>query len=124
LQDIILVSFGAIFGANTRFLIYRNFEKLNLRKEYLILIINTFSSFCLGLFLAALPKINSLYLFNKLLLFFSIGFLGSLSTFSTFVYDVFDLFKQFKFSRAFKLLILSWSLGILALACGFLFANQ
>ena len=37
MQDILLVSFGALFGANSRFIIYKEFEKLNLKKYYSIL---------------------------------------------------------------------------------------
>ena len=107
MQDIILVSLGSLIGANIRFLIYKKLEKLDFSKDYLILIINIVSSFFLGLFVSLLPKISSLYLSYQLVLFFSIGFLGSLSTFSTFVYDLFDLCLQLKFFSALKLFILS-----------------
>ena len=56
-------------------------------RYFIILVINTFSSFILGLFISILPKIKSLTFSSQLALFFLIGFLGSLSTFSTFVYD-------------------------------------
>ena len=45
LQDILLVSFGAILGANIRFIIYKKLEKIKFNKNYIILLINTFSSF-------------------------------------------------------------------------------
>ena len=123
-SDILFVSFGAILGANTRFLINTKIEKLNRRKNIANLIINTNASFFLGLFLSFMEKFNSFIYSYQLVLFFSIGFLGSLSTFSSFVYDLFDYCLQLKFSRALKLLMLSSSLGIISFAIGFLLGNQ
>jgi len=120
LQDILLITIGSILGANTRFIIYKQLEKKKLNKNYIILVINIFSSFLLGLFLSVLSRNSSLIYSYQLVLFFSIGLLGSLSTFSTFIYDVYDLFKKFKFYRAFKLLIISLTLGILFFSIGFL----
>ena len=110
-----MVSLGAILGANTRFIVYKKLERFNISKEYIILVINTFSSFCLGFFLSFLNKLSYLNFSYQLVLFFLIGFLGSLSTFSTFVYD---LFIQFKLSKAFKLFIESLFLGVVFLAFG------
>ena len=59
LQDVLLVSFGALFGVNIRFLLYKEFEKLNFKKYYAILIINTLASFLLGLFVSILTSISS-----------------------------------------------------------------
>ncbi len=120
MQDILLITIGSILGANTRFIIYKQLEKKKLNKNYIILVINIFSSFLLGLFLSVLSRNSSLIYSYQLVLFFSIGLLGSLSTFSTFIYDVYDLFKKFKFYRAFKLLIISLTLGILFFSIGFL----
>ena len=47
--DLLLVSFGAILGANIRFIIFQKFERLKISKNSIILLINTFSSFLLGL---------------------------------------------------------------------------
>tara|TARA_B100000945_G_scaffold37084_1_gene25049 strand:- start:765 stop:1139 length:375 start_codon:yes stop_codon:yes gene_type:complete len=124
MSEIILVSLGAILGANTRYEINNKLEKLNLRKDISILIINTFASFFLGLFLSLIEQFNTFIYSYQLLLFFSIGFLGSLSTFSSFVYDLFEFCLQLKFSRAIKLFIISCSLGIMAFAFGFLLSNQ
>tara|TARA_Y100001968_G_C19257617_1_gene667598 strand:+ start:256 stop:630 length:375 start_codon:yes stop_codon:yes gene_type:complete len=123
-QDIFLVSLGGVIGVSTRFIIYKKLEKINLRKDFLILIINTLASFFLGLFSSFILRISSFTFSHQLVLFFSIGFLGSLSTFSTFVYDLFDLFSQFKFFSALKLLIFSLALGLIALAFGLFVGNQ
>ena len=120
MEDILLITIGSILGANTRFIIYKQLEKKKLNKNYIILVINIFSSFLLGLFLSVLSRNTSLIYSYQLVLFFSIGLLGSLSTFSSFIYDVYDLFKKFKFYRAFKLLIISLTLGILFFSIGFL----
>ena len=90
--DVILIASGAVFGANARFLIYKKLQQKNVNKNYIILLINTFSSFCLGLFLSFLSQNNTVIYSYQLGLFVSIGILGSLSTFSTFIYDLFDLF--------------------------------
>ena len=123
MSEIFFISLGAILGANTRFKIHSKLEKLNIRKDFLILIINTFASFFFGLFLSIIEQLRSFSYSYQLILFFSIGFLGSLSTFSSFVYDLFDLCLQLKFARAFNLFVISLSLGIIAFTFGFLLGN-
>ena len=124
MQDILLVSLGAALGANIRFIIFKKLEKINLSKDFSILTINTFASFLLGFSSSFIPKISSYDLSYQLVLFFSIGFLGSLSTFSTFVYDVFEFLLKFRFFKASKLFILSLAFGLFALVFGFLLGNQ
>ena len=119
MSEILFVSIGAILGANIRFKIHHKLGNLNLDKGFLILIINTFSSFSLGLFIAIASQLSSLSYYYQLGLFFSIGLLGSLSTFSTFIADLYDLLIEFKFYRAFKLFIISLTLGILFFSIGF-----
>ena len=123
-SDILLVSFGAILGANIRFIIFEKFERLNISKNSIILVINTFSSFLLGLFLSILSKIDYLNYSYQLGIFFLIGLLGSLSTFSTFIYDLYELFIQLKFNRALKLFIISLTSGVLSFTVGFFLIIQ
>ena len=122
--DLLLVSFGAILGANIRFIIFEKLERLNISKNYIILVINTFSSFLLGLFLSILSKIDYLTYSYQLGIFFLIGLLGSLSTFSTFIYDLYELFIQLKFDRALKLFIISLTSGVLSFTVGFFLIIQ
>ena len=122
--DLLLVSFGAILGANIRFIIFEKFERVNLSKNSIILVINTFSSFLLGLFLSILSKIDYLTYSYQLGIFFLIGLLGSLSTFSTFIYDLYELFIQLKFNRALKLFIISLTSGVLSFTVGFFLIIQ
>ena len=121
--DVILVASGAVLGANARFLIYTKLEQKNVNKNYIILLINAFSSFCLGLFLSFLSQNNTVIYAYQLGLFFSIGILGSLSTFSTFIYDLYNLFIKLDFYRAFRLFIISLTLGIVSFTVGFLIRN-
>ena len=118
-NEVLLITSGAILGANIRFFIYKRLEKINLSKNFIILLINAFSSFLLGLFLSIFSHTNTLDYSHQLGLFFSIGLLGSLSTFSTFIYDLFELILQLKFYRAFKLFSISLISGILFFAFGF-----
>ena len=117
-QEVLLVSIGAVLGANIRFIIYQRLKERTINVYLIILVINTFSSFMLGLCISILSKIGFLSFTSQLVLFFLIGFLGSLSTFSTFVYDLFDSVLKLKFSRALKTIALSISLGVIALAMG------
>ena len=118
-----MISIGAVFGANARFIIANKLKEININRHISILTINTFSSFFLGLFISILSQVRFYNFSSQLTMLILTGFLGSLSTFSTFIYDLFDLFKRFKFLRAFKLFALSFSLGIIAIALGFLVAN-
>ena len=120
-KDVILITFGAAIGANTRFLISKKLYSLKLSKNYITLLINTVSSFFLGFLISQLGSIRNSY---HVLLFFSIGLLGSLSTFSAFIYELFDLFIQLKFYRLCKLLIISLVSGLLAFAAGYLLGMQ
>ena len=115
---------GLVENGNIDFLNQDKLEKINLSKDFIILIINTFASFCLGLFLSLEEQLRALTFYYHLVLFFSIGFLGSLSTFSSFVYDLFDLFLQLKFFRALRLFIMSASIGIIAFSFGLFLGNQ
>ena len=124
MSEILFVSIGAILGANTRFKIHNKLAKLKVSKDFVILIINTFASFSLGLFLSLLEHFRAFTYYYQLILFFSIGFFGSLSTFSSFIYDLFDLCLQFEFFRALKLFIISVSIGIITFAFGFFLGNQ
>ena len=123
LQDIILIAIGALFGVNSRFIIYQKLKDININGKFSICLINIFACFFLGFFISISSNINSLNISSQLELFFLIGFIGSLSTFSTFIYDLFELFREYKFLKALKLSIFSFSLGTIALALGSLLGN-
>ena len=123
-RDVLLVSFGAILGANIRFIIYEKLNNINIINGFPIVLINTLASFFLGIFLSVLPRVSSYDFSYQLVFFFSIGLLGSLSTFSTFIYDLYVFLRKFKFMSASKLFFSSVFLGIIALAFGFFLGNQ
>jgi len=123
LYDFILVLFGAVLGANFRFIIYKKLQKYKLINDFRTILINTLASFLLGCFLSFIPKISSLNFFYQLVLFFLIGFLGSLSTFSTYMYELFDSLLKLNFFKALKYVFISVVLGLLALALGLLLGN-
>ena len=123
LQDFLLIAFGSVLGANTRFIIYQKLEKINFAKNYIILVINSLSSFLLGLFISILSHNSSASYSYQSGLFFSIGLLGSFSSFSTFIYDLYNLFIKLEFYRALRLFTISLTLGILSFAAGFLIRN-
>ena len=124
MYECLIVSFGAILGANARFLILAKIKNLNIKKNLPVLVINSFASFCLGLFLSILERVGSFIYSYQLVLFFSVGFLGSFSTFSSFIYDLVELCNELKFYRGLKLFIISCSLGISAFAFGFFLISQ
>ena len=123
MDEILFVCIGAILGANSRFIITNELRKLNLSKYLYVLIINTSASFCLGLFLSIIERINSFVYSYQVVLLFLIGFLGSLSTFSSFIFDIFNLCLELKFLRAIVLAVSSLSFGIFALGFGILLGN-
>ena len=120
LNNFLLISFGAIIGANARFKIYQIIEKMNINNNLIFLLINSFSSFFLGLFLSFLSQASSFSYSYQLGLFFSIGLLGSLSSFSSFIYDLYQLLIKLKYLRALQLFITSLIAGILFFTVGFL----
>ena len=124
MKGIFFVSLGALLGANTRFAFYKKLEQLNFEKDFITLIINTFSSFLVGFFISHLPRFSSINISFQLILFFQIGFLGSLSTFSTFIYDLFELLRKVKYFKAVKLSIFSMIFGIIAFICGLILGNH
>ena len=119
-NNFLLISFGAIIGANARFKIYQIIEKMNINNNLIFLLINSFSSFFLGLFVSFLSQASSFSYSYQLGLFFSIGLLGSLSSFSSFINDLYQLIIKFKYFRALQLFITSVIAGILFFTVGFI----
>ena len=124
MADFFFISLGAILGANIRFQILNKLKKSRLKSDFYILIINIFASFSLGFFLPIINQLGSFIYSYQVILFFSLGFLGSMSSFSSYINDLYDLCLQFKFSRALNLFVFSSSLGVFAFAFGFFLGNQ
>ena len=114
---------GAIIGANSRYLIYKKLEKYKIKKDIIIVFINSFASFLLGLFISVFSNISHFNYLHQVGLFIVVGYLGSLSTFSSFIYDLFELAVELKIYRALKIFIFSLLLGILFFAFGLFLGN-
>ena len=112
--EVFIISFGALFGANSRHFIFKNLSRLNVQKENRILIINLNAAFFIGL---------SYQRKEEFLFYFLIGFIGSFSTFSTFIYDLFELSIKRKIKRLTSLFFFYILLGLFITYLGYLIAN-
>jgi len=99
MADALLISLGAIVGANLRFLVSRLAAKyISASLPWGTLIINVSGSFILGFFLVwtservlADPRWRALV---------AVGFCGAYTTFSSYSYETFGLFEQGHYSLA------------------------
>ena len=93
LDTFIHILVGSTFGLILRLFIKYNFKA---KKNFYInniLIVNVLASMFLGILVAL--DVNN----KNLLLFLSVGFLGSFSTFSSFIYQLFNLIQKRKYLR-------------------------
>lgn len=99
MAEALLISVGAIVGANLRFLVSRLSAKyISASLPWGTLIINVSGSFILGFFLVwtservlADPRWRALV---------AVGFCGSYTTFSSYSYETFNLFQQGHYALA------------------------
>lgn len=119
-EVILMISLGAIFGVNARYLIIKKFIYFNLRNDIKILIINLISAFLLGISFPIIYQENNL---NSNLYSFLFAFFTSFSTFSSFIYDIFSLIKKRKFKRLIFILIFSIPVGLIIFYLGYLINN-
>ena len=122
LINLILISFGAVLGANLRFLIITKISLLGENKAIKVLLANLISSFILGLSIPIMSSNNLSYNQNLTFLFL-IGFIGSLSTFSTFINDLYELTIKKNFKNSTILIFLSIFLGLIFLYMGYLLSS-
>ena len=114
LLKVFIISFGALFGANSRHFIFKNLSRFNVKKENRILIINLSAAFLIGL--SSQRK-------EEFLFYFLIGFIGSFSTFSTFIYDLFEFSIKKKVKKLTSLVFFYILFGLLITYLGYLIAN-
>jgi CrcB protein len=92
-QTILLISLGAILGANARYFLGQYIAKLTASSlPYGTLLINCTGSFILGFFLVWTTE--RVFADPRWRLFIAIGFCGSYTTFSSFAYETFALLEQ------------------------------
>ena len=122
LINFILISLGAILGANLRFLIITKISLFGDNKATRVLLANLIASFLIGLSIPIMLNNNLSYNQNLTFLFL-IGFIGSLSTFSTFINDLYELIIKKNFKHSAILIFLSIFLGLIFLYMGYLLTS-
>jgi CrcB protein len=123
LHPVILISLGAIAGANARYFVGKAvalfFEG---RFPLGTFLVNVSGSFLLG-FLAAFIVERSLPSGDALRLALGVGFLGAYTTFSTFEYETHALLEDGAWLMALSNMLLSLAVGLVAVRLGVLAAH-
>jgi CrcB protein len=99
LQTVLLISLGAILGANLRFFVAQYAAKL-IPSSFPsgTLIINITASFILGFFLIWTSE--RVLADPRWRIFFAVGFCATYSTYSSYAFETFALFEKGQFSLA------------------------
>jgi CrcB protein len=99
LQTVLLISLGAIIGANLRYLVAQCVAKLIPSGFPLgTLVINISASFILGLFLVWTSE--RVLVDPRWRLFIAVGFCATYSTYSSYAFETFALFEKGQFMMA------------------------
>ncbi len=117
-DDLLLVSLGAILGSLLRNYLIKFLGSFFINKYCSTFIINMIAAFSLGLLLPFDPDAGKDILESSGKLIICVGFLGSFSTFSSFIKEVYDELVAFRYRNAFILTLTSTFVGIAALALG------
>lgn len=113
----LLISLGAILGANLRYWLGGwAAERFGTTFPYGTLLINLSGSFMLGLFITLVT--DRFLIHPNWRVFFAIGFLGSYTTFSTYTYESVNLILEGQFWMGFFNLFGSSLLGGLSALIG------
>lgn len=92
MQTFLLISTGAIVGANLRYLAGQSVARLFPTLPYGTLLINVTGSFLLGFFM--LWTTERVLADPRWRLLIAVGFCGGYTTFSSYAYETFALFEQ------------------------------
>jgi fluoride exporter len=93
IKDMLVISLGAIFGANARWIISRSLAKaISPWFPYGTLVINVSGSFIVGFFM--IWATERALLDPRWRLLIVVGFCGAYTTFSSFAYETMALFEQ------------------------------
>lgn len=92
MQTFLLISAGAIVGANFRYLAGQSVARFFPTLPYGTLLINVTGSFVLGFFM--LWTTERVFADPRWRLLIAVGFCGGYTTFSSYAYETFALFEQ------------------------------
>lgn len=121
MDKILLLGCGGFLGANARYWLDRwIMNKLGVSFPWGTLIINVSGSFLLGLLVILLYEHG---VDTRWRLFAAIGFLGAYTTFSTFTFETMTLITDGSFARAGLNVIVSVTVGMIAVWLGALVAK-
>lgn len=112
IMDCMAVGIGGALGAVCRYLLGMIPVKPESGFPAITFLINIMGAFCIGL-LAALSTKNA-GMDPRMLLFLKVGICGGFTTFSTFSLESFALISEGKMITAFVYMVLSFSIGVLA----------
>jgi fluoride exporter len=117
LKTVLLISAGAIIGANLRYFVGQYVARLIPSSfPYGTLIINITASFILGCFL--MWSSGRLIPDPRWRTFFAIGFCATYSTYSSYAYETFALFEKGRFSVALTNIVATNVLCFVSVALG------
>jgi CrcB protein len=117
MEKFLIISVGAIFGANARYWIGDwAAQKFGANFPYGTFIINLTGSLLIGFFLTLATE--RLMIDPKLRLLIAVGFLGAYTTFSTYAYESFTLIFNGQWLTGLINLFGSTLLGVLAIGLG------
>lgn len=123
MDKFLLISLGAVLGANTRYWIGNwAAEKFGPAFPYGTMIINLSGSFLVGLFLTLATE--RLALDPRWRYLVVVGFLGAYTTYSTFAYESFSMVEQGQWLAVFLNVVGSAVLGILFAGLGVFIAKM
>lgn len=119
----LLISLGAILGANARYLVgVWAVDRLGLGFPYGTLLVNISGSFVLGFLIAALE--GRLPISSDLRFFLGVGFLGAFTTFSSFTVETLLLLRDGALGPGIANILANNLAGLAAAALGFALAGR
>lgn len=123
MEKFILISTGAVLGANLRYWVGDwAAQKWGAALPYGTLLINVTGSLLLGFLMTLIA--GRLALDPRWRLFFAVGFLGAYTTFSTYMFESFALLEKGQWLPAVGNLLGSTLLGLLAVGAGIYLAKM
>jgi CrcB protein len=123
LQTVLLISLGAVIGANLRYFVGQYVGRLLPSNfPYGTLVINISASFILSFFLVWASQ--RMMTDSRLRLFFAVGFCATYSTYSSYAFETFALAEKRQFGVAFVNVVVMNLVCFIAVALGAALARR